>query len=338
MRIAIVNDLPMATEVLRRAVLLHEQYEIAWAAADGAEAVEMCARDTPDLVLMDLIMPKMNGVQATREIMKQCPCAILVVTSSVNENAAMVFEAMGVGALDAVDTPALGTSALETVSAPLLAKLHSMHRLLGFNDPSKVQSRPEPRGAQATAPLVVIGASAGGPAALAEVLGHLPGDFPSPVVIVQHVDEQFAPLLVAWMKQQSVLPVRAACEGDVPRLGEVLMADRGEHLVMLNARRLGYRHEPKDAFYVPSVDVFFQSVAQRWPGEVVGVLLTGMGRDGAKGLKSLRDAGFHTIAQDKASCAVYGMPKAAAELGAAVEVLPLQSIAAALCQRCLSRK
>lgn len=333
MRIAIVNDMPMAAEILKRAVLLRNHHAIAWVASDGGEALQKCRADTPDLILMDLIMPKINGVQATRAIMKECPCAILVVTGSVQENARLVFEAMGAGALDAVDTPALGLENFEKVSAPLLAKLDSMRGLLGDKEPQ----RKEPRRIAGEAPLVVIGASAGGPSALAEVLRNLPCHFPSPVVIVQHVDAQFALSLAGWLKQQSALPVQLAAEGAVPTPGEVLLAGRDDHLILAGPRRLGYCAEPKEAFYRPSVDVFFESVARRWPGEVVGVLLTGMGRDGAKGLKQLRDAGFHTIAQDRASCAVYGMPKAAADLGAAVEILPLESVAAALCKRCSLR-
>lgn len=331
MRIAIVNDVPVAAEVLRRVVSLQKAHEIAWVATDGADALQACLKDTPDLILMDLIMPKMNGVQATREIMKQCPCAILIVTISVQENTKMVFEAMGAGALDAVDTPALGVADFQSVSTPLLAKINSLQGLLGFKDSPKPQPASTPQ-----APLVVIGASAGGPAALAEILRSLPKNFPSPVIVVQHVDEQFAPSLVGWLKNQCVLPIRGACNGDSPVAGEVLVAIKDEHLVFTNTRKLMYAAEPKETFYWPSVDVFFESVARHWRGKAIGVLLTGMGRDGAKGLKAMRDAGCHTIAQDKASCAVYGMPKAAIELGAVVEILPVNAIAAALAKRCTS--
>lgn len=333
MRIAIVNDVPVAAEALRRAVLLRKEHEIAWIAEDGAEALSLCLNDTPDLILMDLVMPKMNGVQATREIMTSCPCAILIVTISVHENARMVFEAMGAGALDAVDTPALGIADFEKVSEPLLLKLDCMERMLGLKGRRNADAA-SPRHTAGEVPLVVIGASAGGPSALAEVLGKLPRNFPSPVIVVQHVDEQFALSLAGWLKQQSALPVRVAVEGDVPTPGEVLIAGRHEHLIFTSPRRLGYRSEPADAFYCPSVDIFFESVARRWPGPVVGVILTGMGRDGARGLKVLREAGFHTIAQNRETCAVYGMPKAAVELDAAVEVLPITDISAALCKHC----
>ena len=335
MRIAIVNDVPVSAEVLRRVVQLRKQHEVVWTARDGVEAVELCATDTPDLILMDLIMPKMDGVQATREIMAKTPCAILVVTCSVNENAKLVFEAMGAGALDAVDTPALGLDNLETVSAPLLAKIDSMDRLLGGGANGKSGTGWQGR---SEAPLVAIGASAGGPSALAHVLGNLPKDFPSPIVIIQHVDELFAPSLVSWLRQHSKLPVKAADDGDVPLPGQVLMAARGDHLVFSCPRRLAYTAYPQDVFYRPSVDVFFDSIVRRWAGRVVGVVLTGMGSDGARGLKQLRDAGHPTIAQDKASCAVYGMPKAAAELGAAAQVLALDAIAPALRKLCVSPK
>ncbi len=335
MRIAIVNDLPLAVEALRRVVALRQRYHIAWVARDGAEAVAQCARDKPDLILMDLIMPVMNGVEATRRIMVGSPCAILIVTASVNENAAMVFEAMGAGALDAVDTPVLGNTSALANTAPLLAKIDLMGRYItGMSRPATAP----PLSATPTAPqLVAIGASAGGPAALAAVLARLPKHFPAAVVIIQHVDTQFAAALADWLKEQSALPVRLAVEGDRPMAGSVLLAGTNDHLQFVDAHRLGYTPHPLDYVYRPSVNVFFESVAQHWTGGAVAVLLTGMGRDGAQGLKVLRDAGTHTIAQDQATSAVYGMPKAAAQLHAAVEVLPLDQIAPALMRQCLLR-
>jgi chemotaxis response regulator CheB len=178
--------------------------------------------------------------------------------------------------------------------------------------------------------LVAIGSSAGGPAALAKVLGGLPRDFPAAVVIVQHVDERFAIGMAGWLNQISTLPVRVIEEGDPPVPGTVLIASTRDHLVLKSTDRLGYVPDPADLVYRPSVDVFFQSVAKEWRGDVVGVLLTGMGRDGAVGLKTLREKGWHTIAQDRASSAVYGMPKAAAELEAAVEILALDRIGSRL--------
>jgi two-component system response regulator WspF len=327
-KIGIVNDLAVALEALRRVLALRPDHAVIWAARDGAEAVALCEQETPDLVLMDLIMPGTDGVEATRQIMAATPCAILVVTSSVGANAARVFDAMGYGAIDAVDTPVLGRGDMQESAAPFLHKIDTVAKLVGtrrfipsaetFSDTWIITRRER---------LVAIGASAGGPAALTAVLSGLPKDFPAAVVIVQHVDERFAKGLADWLSRDSALPVRVAKEGDRPTSGTVLLAGTNDHLAFISSERIGYTSEPREQAYRPSVDVFFASVGAHWPGEAVGVLLTGMGRDGAKGLKTLRDKGHYTIAQDQATSTVYGMPKAAAALSAAVDILPLERIA-----------
>jgi two-component system, chemotaxis family, response regulator WspF len=178
--------------------------------------------------------------------------------------------------------------------------------------------------------LVAIGASAGGPSALAVVLKGLPEDFSAAIVIIQHVDMQFATGMAEWLSEHSALPVRVAAEDDRPVGGCVLLAGTQDHLQLKAPDRLGYTPDPREYLYRPSVDVFFESVSRHWRGGAIGVLLTGMGKDGALGLKVLRDKGYHTIAQDEASSAVYGMPKAAARLKAAVDILPMADIAARL--------
>jgi len=150
---------------------------------------------------------------------------------------------------------------------------------------------------------------------------------------VQHVDEVFAAGMAQWLGSESNIPVRLAREGEVLQPATVLLAGTNNHLYLAPEGRLVYRREPADQVYRPSIDVFFESVATYWRGEAVGVLLTGMGRDGARGLKLMRERGFHTIAQDQASSAVYGMPKAAVALGAAAEVLPLDRIPTRLIER-----
>lgn len=333
MRIAIVNDLMLAVEALRRVLISAEGHQLAWIARNGAEAVALCARDRPDLILMDLFMPEMDGVEATRRIMATTPCAIVVVTASVSDHAAKVFEAMGAGALDAVNTPALGNLNDRADARALLAKIETIRRLIG---PGHARKSADARGSIVRPAgfkhdrLVAIGASAGGPAALAKVLSDLPADFPAAVVIVQHVDVQFAPGLADWLAGHTPLPVRLAEEGDPPEAGTVWLAGKDFHLVLTASLRWGYMRAPADCAHRPSVDVLFESVSQHWKGLAVGVLLTGMGRDGAAGLQMLRKHGHYTIAQDQITSAVYGMPKAAAELNAAMEILALDKIGARL--------
>jgi two-component system response regulator WspF len=333
MRIAIVNDMKMAAEALRRVIATMPGCQLAWIARDGAEAVKCCAQDTPNLILMDLVMPVMDGVEATRRIMARTPCAILVVTATVEGNAARVLEALGAGALDAVQTPTLAMSGGAEAAGELKLKIESIGRLVSDNKDSNHHVRltkDEQPILLPSVPLVAMGASAGGPSALAAILNTLPCDFSAAIVIVQHIDADFAPSMASWLAGQSALVVRIACEGDRPQAGTVLVAASRDHLVFLDSQTLGYKAEPRDGFYRPSVDVFFESVARHWRGAIVGVLLSGMGRDGARGLKTLREGGALTIAQDSQTSVVYGMPKAAAELGAAVEILPVQLIASRL--------
>jgi two-component system response regulator WspF len=328
MKIAIVNDQIIAIEALRRALAFESGFDVLWIASNGKEAVERAARLRPDVILMDLLMPVMDGVEATRLIMQQSPCAIIIVTGDTNQQVSRVFEAMGHGALDAVNTPVIGGS--REVVTPFLRKIYNVGRLIGCFDkrpaiasPGVAQAGPGIAGKK----LLAIGASAGGPAALAILLKQLPLNFNAAIILVQHVDEEFAISMSNWLGTQCPLPVRLAREGEMPEPGTILLAGTNHHLRLLRNGRLAYTPDPVSLVYRPSIDVFFESVATSWPDFAVGVLLTGMGRDGAKGLKMMRERGFLTIAQDEKSSAVYGMPKAAAAIDAAAEILPLDQIA-----------
>lgn len=324
MRIAIVNDMVLAVEALRRVLIKVPQHQIAWVAYTGAEAVKKCIQDRPDLILMDLIMPEMDGVEATRQIMQRSPCAILIVAADVQHSSAKVFEAMGHGALDAVDTPILSNSGTLEDAQLLLSKINTIGKLVGKSKFVPIRSRSS---------LVVIGASTGGPKAISTILSQLPANFESAIVIVQHVDVQFAMGMVDWLDQQTPLRVQKAMNGDRPTKGTVLFACTNDHLCLQSDGTLAYTQFPTDYPYRPSVDVFFKSVAQHWTDKGTAILLTGMGRDGAEGLKTLRQKGWYTIAQSEASCVVYGMPRAAIDLNAAVDVLSPDAIATALLHR-----
>ena len=335
MRIAIVNDMAMAVEVLRRIVDTVPAYKIAWIARDGAEAVRKCAQDRPDLILMDLIMPVMDGVEATRQIMAKTPCAILVVTANVTVNLNKVYEAMGFGALDAVNTPLMDKGLKSEAAKVLLTKIDTISQLVQIpvRAPIIVLKNAHRPALAGFPPLIAIGASTGGPKAIASILAVLPSNIPASIVIVQHIDHVFAEGLASWLGQQTALKVRIAVEGQQPEAGTVDIAATNDHLIMRDNCTFGYTPHPLDLPYRPSVDIFFQSILSLPTDSVIGVLLTGIGADGAVGLQKLRERGYHTIAQNEATSVVFGMPKAAIELNAAVEVLAVEQIPYALINR-----
>jgi two-component system response regulator WspF len=332
MRVAIVNDLALAREVLRRVIASAPGHTVAWTAADGAEAVARAAQDRPDVILMDLVMPVMDGVEATRRIMAESPCPILLVTSSVTENYTRVFEAMGHGGLDAVNTPVLAAGGAVRGGDAVLARLARL--AAAKQAPSRAAAlapaAPAAKPAGAGPPLVLLGASTGGPEALACVLAGLPAGFPAAVVIAQHIAADFVPGLADWLQGRTPLRVRLVREGDEASPGAVHLAMSADHLVLRPDRRLGYTVEPAENPFRPSVDVLFASAAAHWPQPGVAVVLTGMGNDGGRGLLALRQGGWFTVAQDQATSVVYGMPRHAAELHAPRQVLPLAEVGPAI--------
>lgn len=340
MRIAIVNDLAMAREILRRLVLSVPGYEVAWMAEDGEQAVSKAAQDRPDVVLMDLVMPVMDGAEATRRIMAGSPCPILLVTSSVTSNFNLVYRAMGHGGIDAVNIPTLGPDKTirdgESILARIAKLAHAQQAkgcaFTATSPPTASVLRPA-RPARRLHPVIALGSSTGGPEALARILKALPATLAASLIIVQHIAADFAPSLARWLESQCSLPVRLAREGDELKPGVALLAETEDHLILRQDRRLAYTRDPVDSPFRPSVDVFFHSLAAAWPQPDIAVLLTGMGSDGARGLLRLRQLGWHTISQDQATSVVYGMPRAAAELGAACQILPLDQIPAALLEQ-----
>jgi chemotaxis response regulator CheB len=326
MNIAIVNDSPTALRALEIIVSREADLKVIWLARDGAEAVQKCQAQLPDLILMDIYMPVMDGIEATRQITKHTPCPILIVTASVDAHVGAVFEAMGAGAMDAVATPALERAEGRRV---LLEKIRSLFAITGIAHSGHRSSRDAHQLTSTTC--VLIGASAGGPAALMDILSELPTDLGTGLVIIQHVDTRFASELASWLGTRAPLPVRLAEEGDTVHNAEVLIAKGGYHLTFGRDGNLRYTDHPQLS-YQPSIDVMFESALKYGPRRLLGIILTGMGRDGSKGLKQLCLAGHRTIAQDEATSAIYGMPRAAAEIGAAREILPLPKIAERIVQ------
>jgi two-component system response regulator WspF len=257
--------------------------------------------------------------------MTENPCAVLIVTATVSGSASGVFEAMGHGALDAVNTPVAQPGGGVDGAQVLLDKIATIGKLIGRDGPRRI-SVLSARTADVPV-MVAIGSSTGGPKALSEILSRLPQTIAATVVIVQHVDARFAPGMAEWLNSRSALRVQVASEGTRPVADSVWLAGTNDHLIIRPDLTLGYTVEPRSSPYRPSADVFFRSAAQHWPVKGTAALLTGMGRDGAEGLLALRRAGWQTLAQEESSCVVYGMPKAAAEIGAAERIASLEEIA-----------
>ena len=247
MKVAIVNDSRAAAEVLRRILAELPGFELAWTAYSGEEAVRMCQTARADIVLMDLIMPGIDGAETTRRVMEVAPCVILVVTATTVGNRELVFEAMGHGALDAVNTPTLGPAGDMAGAEPLLQKLRTVARLV--TPPTSRISRASPESNSQSVhqeptrqfyrelggssnessrlAIVAIGASTGGPQALASVLSHLPEDFPAAVLVAQHVDDHFAPGLAEWLQHHTAMPVKIARDREAVAAGEYLPGQLG---------------------------------------------------------------------------------------------------------------
>ncbi len=329
MRIAIVNDKMRSLDALWH-IVSNQGIEIAWIARGGDEAVARCAADTPDLILMELNMPLQDGVETTRRIMTDSPCAIVITTDDTEKHAPKTLEAMRAGALDVMKTPTINSNGEYEGEEVVLKKIATVGKLVRKSGSEGTIPKPATRRPAVVTNLpilIAIGASTGGPAALEKILTDIPADFNAAVVIVQHVDVRFSESMADTLGRRSALKLEVAREGRRPEAGTVMIAATNDHLILTPARKLSYTPDPLETPFRPSIDVFFDSVNMHWPGEAIAVLLTGMGRDGARGMQTLRESGRHTIAQDEGSSVVYGMPKAAASIGAATDILPIDKIA-----------
>jgi two-component system chemotaxis response regulator CheB len=348
LRALVVEDSLTIRKRIVEALSADPEIEVVGEAADGREGIEQCQRLRPDVVTMDMMLPVMTGLAATEYIMAFCPTPILIVSASTNRGELFrTYEALAAGAVDVLDKP-LGdqeegewekrlTSAVKIVSHVKVIT-HPRLRLGAMGQPRAPRAGPLPAAHPETGRhLVAMGASTGGPGAMIEILKSLPADFPAPILLVIHLSTLFAGAFAEWLDGLSPLRVRYAQDGErLPEWGEsgVIMAPADRHLAVV-AGRLALTSGPPRHSCRPSVDVLFESVARELGARTIGCLLTGMGKDGAAGLLALRRAGARTVAQDEATSTVYGMPREAALIGAAEQVLPLDRIGAALVELAL---
>lgn len=326
-RVLVADDSELFREVLGRVIGVEPGFEVVAGAEDGDQAARLARKHRPDVITMDINMPDADGFSGIARIMAETPTPILVLT--VNREETVGFRALSLGALDILEKPA-ADSDLDAYGATLRSRLRLLAgvRVIRHVRGLRAHRVAAPRPAAPTE-VVVMGASLGGPRAIASLLRALPADFPVPILAVQHIADGFTEGLAKWLDQESKLTVRTAREGDVLVPGLVLLAPTGRHLVV-GRGVAGLSDGPAVDSFRPSVTPLFRSAAEAYGPRACGVILTGMGRDGADGLQALRRAGGHAIAQDESSSAVFGMPRAAIEIGAVDRVLPLEEIPRAL--------
>lgn len=349
-RVMIVEDSAVVRLLLQHIIGGDPRFEVVAIAETAEEAMQLLEKIRPDVISLDIRLPGMNGLDATLRIMATRPTPIVVVSASVqSDDLNIAMNALRAGALTVVEKP-VGTTHEEydRVARHLLTQLEIMsqvkvvrqglRRNLSFGAPAEEwPDSPPPRPPEPPAPrravrrvrMVGIVASTGGPNALSRLLGELPASFPAPILVVQHITHSFLDGFVSWLSTMTSLPVTVAQPGEEPRPGRIYLPPADRHLE-LRGGRLWAGSGSEVCSQRPSGTVLFQSIARDLGGDAVGVLLTGMGSDGAQGLLELRRAGGHTIAEDQSTAVIYGMPGVAAELGAACETLPLPGIAGRL--------
>lgn len=339
-RVLLVDDSQIVLHILQRMLSRFPEIQVVGTAANGREGLDLLPALNPDVICVDLHMPVMDGLEFTREAIDNYPRPILVVSVSVEPGSPNVFRLLEAGAVDILPKPRdiLGAN-LDKLANELASKIRILAGVRVFrrrnNGHGMPAAKPAPKPAvmpnpQAPPRIVVIGASTGGPQALREILGSLPAKFPLPVLCVQHIGSSFLSEMVMWLAEVSPLPVRKAAHGEIPQAETVYFAPEDAHLELDGGGRFALSQAPPVDGHQPSVTVTMRAAARCFGAGTIGVLLTGMGRDGADGMVSIAAAGGITIAKDEASSTVYGMPKQAVELGAVQHILPLEQIAPVL--------
>ncbi len=343
-RVLVVDDSLITTQVITRILESDPQFQVVGKAHDGEAALREVERLQPDVVTMDINMPGMDGLQATRAIVRRHGTPIVIVSAwaSANSVAIQTLQALMSGAIESVQKPSgeIGLD-LDLVAAEMIAKVKAASRARPWTSGSVSRPPPAPRTSEMRVPgdttrwtsmtttplrLVAIGVSTGGPSTLERFLPKLPADYPVPILLVIHMPAVFIPILASTLNDACKLRVTVAAEGEAALQGRVYIGPGDIHMEITPDLRVRLKQGPPVNGCVPSVDVLFDSVARTSGGRALGLVLTGMGRDGAKGLGEMRRHGCLTAAQDEKSAVVYGMPRAAMSSGAAAYEVPLDEM------------
>ncbi len=366
-RVLLVEDSPVALAVLKRLINTAPDLQLVGTARTGREALTQISRLQPDVICTDLHMPEMDGLALTQAVMSDRPRPILVVSASVQEEDTQnIFKLLEAGAVDIFPKPQTGAIAdYEALAQPLIAKIRVLAGVRVFTQrrrsatetlvtaaptaqpalqPAARTSRPaapaqrQPRPSSGSAiRAIAIGASTGGPQAIQAIFSSLPAVLPAPIFAVQHISDGFLTGLVAWLNQTCPVRVEIAQPGATPQPGVVYFPPERRHLELDAQGNFRLAGRIPVSGHCPSVSVMMESIAAFYGPKAIGILLTGMGQDGATGMQALHRAGSFTIAQNEATSVVFGMPHAAIALGAAEAVLPIEAIASAICSRVLGR-
>lgn len=334
-RVLIADDSPTVRLMLRRILDADPGITVIGQAGNGREAVEKVASLKPDLVTMDVEMPVMDGIKAIEQIMAYTPVPVLVVSSVAAEHTANAAKAMGAGAVDVFCKP--GSASLDEFEAKantLRNKIKLLSRVRVIAHPrgrfATAASAPRPVHPGATAEVVAIASSTGGPQALNVILKSLPANFHAAIVIVQHIAEGFTDGLVEWLGGNCRMLVKKGRQGDDIVPGQVIIAPDSIHMIVSHDHRIALVNREIDSPHKPSADVLLESVAQEYGARSLGVILTGMGRDGARGIQAIHDSGGHTLAQNEETSVIFSMAREAIKLNAVENVIPLEQIGPAI--------
>ncbi len=338
-RVLVVEDSPIALAIIKKILNSSPDIEIVGTARTGMEGLALIPDTRPDVICTDFFMPHMNGLEFTSQVMLRHPLPILVVSASVQEeeDTHRIFQLLEAGAVDILPKPKAGLD-----SENLLLKQSLINKIKILSGVKVFKKKQRKSGTQQSLKaherfaasvklsnrpkILAVGSSTGGPLALQSLLTSFPADFPLPIICVQHISLGFLQGLIDWLAESCHLSIQIAPAGERPKPGNIYFPPERQHLELNPQGRFVHSKLPPVDGHRPSVTTSFKSIAQFYGRRTIGVLLTGMGRDGADGMKAISDAGGLTIAQDEATSVVFGMPKEAIALGAANHVLPIQSI------------